>query len=134
MGIEDRLKKQIDQLGKALAKALSDLMGLKSKGQVNDGIGSVNQTLKTELDLDLKAIAEMETEDFIQVLKVGKGVSNNSLAELADVLLLIADETEMEYKGNLYQKCLLIYEYLEKNENIYSLERRWKIEKIRSLL
>ena len=41
----DYLKKQIDQLGKVLAKAFSDLLGLKNSGQINVGFELTNQTL-----------------------------------------------------------------------------------------
>jgi hypothetical protein len=33
----DYLKKQIDQLGQVLGKIFSDLLGLKSNGQINGG-------------------------------------------------------------------------------------------------
>lgn len=134
MGIQDRLKKQIDQLGKALARILSDLLELKAQGRFDDGIEITNQTLKTELGLDLEKLTSIEPDDIINVLKTEKGVSNDSLSQLADLLLLIADETEAGDNMNLYQNCLVIYEYLEKNESVYSLDRRWKIERIKKLL
>lgn len=130
---QDYLKKQIDQLGQVLAKILSDLLGLKNKGQINNGIELTNQTLKTEIDFDIQELLDIPTDDFVNTLKKQKNLTNDNLAKLAEILLLIADNGQTDNK-KLYEKCLTIYEYLEKAENIYSLDRQWKIERIKNVL
>jgi hypothetical protein len=50
----DYLKKQIDQLGKVLARIFSDLLRLKNSGQINAGLEITNQTLKNEWTLTYK--------------------------------------------------------------------------------
>lgn len=131
---QDHLKKQIDQLGRVLGKILSDLLGLKNQGQINDGIEITNQALKGELDLDMQALIDIQTDNFINTLKIEKNFNNENLDKLADVLLLIADNKQDKDKKMLYEKCLTIYEYLEKTENVYSLDRQWKIERIKNVL
>lgn len=130
---QDYLKKQIDQLGQVLAKILSDLLGLKNKGQINNGIELTNQTLKTEIDFDIQELLDIPTDDFVNTLKKQKNLTNDNLAKLVEILLLIADNGQTDNK-KLYEKCLTIYEYLEKAENIYSLDRQWKIERIKNVL
>lgn len=130
---QDYLKKQIDQLGQVLAKILSDLLGLKNKRQINNGIELTNQTLKTEIDFDIQELLDIPTDDFVNTLKKQKNLTNDNLAKLAEILLLIADNGQTDNK-KLYKKCLTIYEYLEKAENIYSLDRQWKIERIKNVL
>lgn len=49
--------------------------------------------------------------------------------------LLFANHTEdKERQGKLYEKSLTIFKYLESTDNVYSFERRIKIEKIEKLL
>jgi len=113
---------------------LSDLLGLKSQGKVNDGIEIVNQVLKENLDLDIQKLLNIQLDDFINTLKTEKGFNNESLDKLADILTIIAENRQNKDKKMLYERCLIIYEYLEKTENVYSVDRKWKIEQIKNML
>lgn len=130
---QDYLKKQIDQLGQALAKIFSDLLGLKNNGQINAGLEITNQTLKNELDFDIQDLLDIPTDKFIDTLTTQKNLTNDNLDKLAEILLLIADNRQDDNK-KLYEKCLTIYEYLERVENIYTLDRQWKMNRIKNEL
>lgn len=129
----DYLNKQIDQLGQVLAKIFSDLLGLKNSGQINAGLEITNQTLKSKLDFDIRDLIDIPTDDFINTLKEQRNLTNDNLDKLAEILLIIADNRQTD-KKKLYEKCLTIYEYLENTENVYSLDRQWKIERIKNVL
>ena len=129
----DYLKKQIDQLGQVLAKLFSDLLGLKNSGQINTGLEMTDQTLKNELDFDVQDLLDMPTDKFIDTLTTQTGLTNENLDKLSEILLLIADNRENDNK-NLFEKCLIIYEYLEKADSIYSLDRYWKRKRIKNEL
>ncbi len=129
----DYLKKQIDQLGQVLAKILSDLIGLKNRGELNTGIEMTNQTLKNELDFDLQDIVDIPTDKFIDTIKGQKDLTNENIEKLAEILFVIADN-QVDGNKNLYQKCLAIYAYLENVENSYSLDRNWKIKRIKNFV
>lgn len=130
---QDYLKKQIDQLGQVLAKIFSDLLGLKNNGQINAGLEITNQTLKNELDFDIQDLLDIPTDKFIDTLTTQKNLTNDNLDKLAEILLLIADNRQGDNK-KLYEKCLTIYEYLERVENIYTLDRQWKMNRIKNEL
>ena len=130
---QDYLKRQIDQLGKVLAKIFSYLLGLKNSGQINEGLEITNKTLKNELNFDIQNLLDIPTDDFVNTLKEHKNLANDNLGKLADILLLIADNAQADNK-KIYEKCLAIYEYLEKAENIYTIDRQWKIERIKNVL
>lgn len=130
---QDYLKKQIDQLGQVLAKLFSDLLGLKNSGQINAGLDITNQTLENELDFDIQDLLEIPTDKFIDTLTTQKNLTNDNLEKLAEIFLLIADNRQDDNK-KLYEKCLTIYEYLEKVENIYTLDRQWKMKRIKNEL
>jgi hypothetical protein len=128
----DYLKKQIDKLGHILEKLFSDLIGLKNGGQINEGLEITDQTLKNELDFDVHDLIDIPTEKFIDTLTTQKGLTNENLDKLAEILLLIADNREDNKK--LFDKCLIIYEYLEKVDSTYSLDRYWKMKRIKNEL
>jgi len=130
---EDYLKKQIEQIGLVLARLFSDLLGRKDKDQLDDGTETVNQALKSELGFDIRYLVDTPSTNLIDELKTQRGLSNESLDKLADILLFIADNNPNGNK-KLYEKCLTIYEYLEKTDTTYALDRHWKIERIKSAL
>ncbi len=53
----DLLKDQIDQLGKVLAKILSDFLGLKAKGQASHGVEISNHRFQRELEINIERLA-----------------------------------------------------------------------------
>lgn len=65
----DLLKDQIEQLGKVLANILSDLLGLKSKGQTSQGIEITNQRLQDELDIEIEKITTLTKKELKDYLK-----------------------------------------------------------------
>jgi hypothetical protein len=135
----DYLMDQIEQLGQALATIFSRWYGLKSQGKVPEAIEMTNQSLKVELGLDIAELTSIATEDFVGTLRDEKKFNYSNLERLADILLLLADESEgnkavNDQRLNLYAKCLSIYNYLNENDLTYSFERQSKIERIRSML
>lgn len=130
----DYLKRQFDQLGRVLAKLLSDLTGQKSKETITALRETAHNHLKGESGFDLEEIFNLHTGDLIHYLVKEKEWNNENLEKLADILLIFADNTEEQQSKPLYEKTLTIYEYLEKSENIYSLENQWKIKKIKDVL
>ncbi|MFN5985103.1 MAG: hypothetical protein ACK476_15190 [Fluviicola sp.] len=129
----DYLKKQIDQMGQVFAKMLSSLLGLKNNGQVNEGLEMSNQTLKKELDFTIQELIDLPTDELIEYLTVQKNLTNENLDKLSEILLFHAENSQVE-KEKLYKRCLMIYEYLDSVESIYSLERQWKIQRIKNQL
>jgi hypothetical protein len=136
---EDWLLRQINLLGRVLGKILADLLGLKAHGQIGEGIEVAGQALKSELELDINDLAVMPAERFIITLREGKQFSDENFEMLADIFLIVAEElnhidTDNEKKKKLYEKALIIYDYLDKTGSTYSVERHNKIEKIKSAL
>jgi hypothetical protein len=131
---EDYLKKQIDQLARILGKILTDMLGLKNQGQVGAGIEMSIQALKDELDIDIQELIELETSHFIPSLQSEKGFTDVALEQLASLLLAFADNQQYGDSKKVYRKCLAIYEYLEKVDKTYSVERHLKMDRIKKLV
>ncbi len=131
---QDYLIRQINQLSRILGKVLTDLIGLKNKGLLSNGIEMTNQTLKSELNLDIMELIDIRTDVFINILISEKGFVNDSLDKFAEILWLIANQSKDVDKSKMYDKCLLIYQFLEKADKTYSLDRQLKIKQLQSLV
>jgi hypothetical protein len=135
---EDFIKRQIDQLGQVLGKILADFLGLKTQGQISEGIEAADQALKSGLDLNVDDLTSIPTEKFIKSLQEVKKLSNDNFDKLAEILFLLAEElnhrgTDNEKKKKLYERILAIYMHLDKTSSIYSFDRHIKIEKIKNM-
>jgi hypothetical protein len=136
---EDYLKRQIDQLGRVLGKLLADILGFRSKGQVNAGIETTNQVLKNELGLNIDGLISISNGDFIKILQDDKKLNNGNLDNLAEILFLLAEEPDSPDADNrkmkmLYEKALILYEHINETSSVYSFDRHIKIEKIKNVL
>jgi hypothetical protein len=128
----DYLKKQIDELGQVLAKLASDLLKLKNAGNTNAGIEATNEVLQEKLAIDLPQLLSIPDDTFIEELK-NKKITDDNLNRLADILLVLAeaaDEKDARQK-EMYEKCLLLLEHVQKSDSTYSTERHEKIERIK---
>jgi len=139
MGQEDYLKRQIDQLGKVLGKLLADLIGLGPKGQTTERIARTNHVFKKELNLDIEKLMVIPPDKMVDRLKETKKLSFDHLDKIADIFFLLAescDEKDIyrEKRKYFYQLSGLIYEHLNKNDKTYSLERQFKLGKIKKVL
>jgi|DEB19_MinimDraft_2_1074335.scaffolds.fasta_scaffold80223_1 hypothetical protein len=134
----DYFKKQIDLIGKVLGKLLADLIGAKSSEGLKGGIEITNQILKDELDLDIDFLIAVPRDKIIDFLKIEKGLSDENLESIAEILIVNLRNSDNNIeeinRTNLYEKCLKIYEHIEKSDKTYSFERNTKIQNIRSLL
>jgi hypothetical protein len=131
---EDRLKKQIDQLGKVLGKILADLMRLKNQGDASISIDSIFVAFKTELDLNLEEIIEWPAEELVEKLKTEKGFTPLHLELLADILYNLEDGSNPARQYDCLERALTIYEYTQLIDNNYSMDRMNKINRIKTFL
>ena len=136
---EDFLKRQIDQLGRALGKILTALPGFKAQGKISEGIEVADQTLKIELGLNIDDLTLIPTQSFITTLLEVKKFNDTNFEELAEILFFIAEELNIKNADigkmkKLYERSLIIYEILDKTSSTYSFDRHSKIEKIKKVL
>lgn len=125
---QDYIKRQIEIIGQILGKVLSKMIGLKSTGNIDEAIGIVNQTFKSELDFDIdELVACTDIIAFLNEKKIGY----ENIAKLIDIILFVADSFPENQKEILYKKSLLMYKYLEEKDKIFSVERHQKIDEIR---
>jgi len=136
---EDYFMRQIDLLGRAIGKILSDALRLQSQGKVAEGVEAAIQSLKSELDLDIDELIRIPREDLVQRLKGKWNFTDESIEKLADLLSHIAEG--MNQKNGSSDPCIqmmqvsfLLYEHCSKASKVYSFDRHQKMVKIRSRL
>ncbi|MEZ4800179.1 MAG: hypothetical protein R2809_10475 [Flavobacteriales bacterium] len=84
----DYIQSQIDQLGKVLARIVSDFLGLKSKNNIKSEVNKTNERFQLELDIDIEKISGFNSEETMSYL-----LSLNLNAEHVEVLSLYFLET-----------------------------------------
>ncbi len=134
----DYLKKQIDQLTNVLKKLISAISNIKETGKVNETIEKINQGLMDMLNMSLDEIINSPLEYFISNLTVDDKLTNHNLDLLADLFfqtgVLLEKQNEKEQSKRLFNRSLLIYQYLLKVETDFSYERHLRIKELKEFL
>ena len=111
---DDYFLRQIDILGRILGKILTDLFGIKSKGEIIE-LESVSQILKNELDLDLHYILLLPNDELIGYLNQKYNFNNDNFEKLAEILYVLGVDIENKGKRTILEKTKEIFEYLNLN-------------------
>ena len=132
---KDYLVRQIDQLGSILGKILYDLLGLKIEDKLHLGVTNTQFQLKKALGI--VDFTNIPSEDFLETIQEKNTLSNDSLETLADIMFLLAEEVAYRKECSdemhkLFERSHIIYQYLENIESTYSLNRHYKMDKIKS--
>lgn len=133
---DDYFLNQIDILGRVLGKVLADIFHLKKQGQVMDGIETISQALKAELDFDLSELLAIPNENWIEILLSSEKIKLEHLEKLAEIMYELGfglKEKNILEMNQYLEKSYLLFEYLNKHSNVYSIERMNKMEKIKSI-
>lgn len=136
---EDWFMRQINLLARVFGKLIADLLRLKTQGRVSEGIEEAEQTFNNELDLDLDTLISLPEDQLIRTLLEERRAGDDILEMLADFFSLLAKGyeergTEPDKKRRLLERALALYTYLENSGSTYSIDRRSKIERIKSAL
>ncbi|HEY0031195.1 MAG TPA: hypothetical protein VGC65_10585 [Bacteroidia bacterium] len=129
----DYIKRQLEELGKVLAKILADIMRLKEHGKIQEAYVLAKDNLVSQFDLDMEHILSLSKEDFQLLIIKGNQLNPTQLNYLAELLYTSAgllEEKEEQQINDLYTKALLIYQHLNRVEKTFSIEREKKITAI----
>lgn len=119
---------------KELAKVLAKLMGKRVELQLE----IIHQTYDELLELDLNELDQLPLEAVLPFLSGEKQLEGSQLNFLAEILskhgeLLLKNSDFFAGRRRL-QEALLIFEFLDIQEAIYSFERQAGMEKIRQTI
>jgi hypothetical protein len=131
----DLLKDQIEQLGKVLARIMSDFLRLKSSGNATQAIQAANEKLQNLLDINTESLLSLPSEALKEYLNRRK-LSVSHIETLAEYLMTIGIEKKKTDKpsGEAYlNKAIVLLNVADEVSNMLSLERINQKEKIKKM-
>lgn len=127
----DLLKDQIEQMGKVLAAILSEFLGLKSKGKVQQGLEISNKRLQSELEIDIEQL-KVDDEQAIRAYIKDRQLTEVHLELLSEYLVEIGKikSTATETISYLKQaiRLLEMADGISKTLSFERIEKRQVIE------
>ena len=132
MAQQDKIKREIDRIGLALAKLLGLL--LHKNNNNDEAVKDIVRQTQDELNIDLPAFLLMNNNDSIQYLAKEKNFSADHLRAFANLLFeASANTTDQQQQGKLKMKALAIYEHINANANgIVYLDVLYRIKELRT--
>jgi hypothetical protein len=137
MAQEDKLKREIDKLANALSNLLASLTGFNNQGKTQEAVNYANERLKTELGFDLDEFAALANDDLIATLANTYHLNNGRLGLLADIIYKSAralQQSEADQSIKLFEKALMLYQYVAANEKNYSFDWHNKITELKKIV
>lgn len=128
---KDFIEREIQKLTLMMIKLINQISG----ANLNDfeiGIKETNDTLKSQFDLTIEEISNMQ--DFILIEKI-RTLQETHLEKLVELLNEIIKKNDLIKAGKiinenkLIKKTLLLIEYIDKTSSTFSLER-FKIKNV----
>nr|WP_321411263.1 hypothetical protein [uncultured Allomuricauda sp.] len=129
----DLLKDQIEQLGRVLSQILSNFLGLKSKGNVTQGVEISNERFQSELDIDIEKLLKLENVDLKEYLNTRKltethlEILSEYLAEVGQTETIIAEQEPYLIKAI---ELLDIADEISKTMSFERMNKKRKIENV----
>lgn len=135
MAKEDYLFRQFDLFARVIGKVIADFIGKTSNEHVLE-IDRIKEIVKSELDLDLDELFDIENEEELTTLLLEtKKISFESLEKLVELFIEIGDKFKLQKSENqyliYYKKALQLLEIISKNDSVYSLKRMKVMEEVK---
>lgn len=132
----DLLKDQIEQLGKVLAKILSDFLGFKSNSNVAQGIEISNERLQIELDIDIENLITLNKSELTEYAK-NRRLTEGHLETLSEYLKEVGMAKVEINKSEVpfyLEKAIELLDIADEISNTMSFDRINKKRKIKYML
>jgi len=132
----DLLKDQIEQVGRVLGKILFDFVGIRTNGNVSQGIEISNERLQSELDIDIEKLKTLNKTELIEYVKNRKltAVHLETLSEyLKEVGKATTEINKSEAKLYL-EKAIELLDIVDEISRTISFDREDKKSEIENVL
>lgn len=130
----DYLMMQFEQLGIVLAA----LLGFKETGEYKKALEIISQSYTEIPDFYPETLNIPNPQEFLSQLLLETPVSFQKLNLIADFVYEEGDfhflSGQQSIALNRFEKALVLYQYLNINEKIYSFERQEKISRMNNIL
>lgn len=132
----DLIKDQIEQLGKVLSAILSEFLGLKSQGRIEEGIEMSNQNFVEKLDLDIDKLLTLSLEESSVYLSELR-LTAEHIEVVTNYLIHVAEhklQTDKSEARKVLQKILQMFEITDEISKTIPFDRMLREEKIGNML
>jgi len=138
METSDYLMRQFNQLGKVLGKLLADLFEPNNHSTAYQTIEHINQELITGLDIDIEVIIKISPKEIISKFKEDYDASLTNFEDLAEMLYqvghLFQGQGDDGKVKTIFQRTLIIYQYLLDTTDTFSLEINQRVGELTNIL
>lgn len=117
--VKDYIQREIQRLTLLLTKLIGKALRLKTE-DFEQGILKIESDLKTEFDLTLREIAEMENS--VLTVKIN-GLDEQHLEKLVELTSVLVENLQGEFGKKLARKGIVILDYLDSSSRTFSLKR-----------
>ena len=124
---KDFIEREIQKLTLLLIDLIDKIKGLNSNN-AESGIQETNKVLKSEFDLTLREIIQMENSELLKYITDLHELHIEKLTELIyevvrKIYLSDSELSKKQEKEKLVQKSILLLNYLDEKSNIFSIKR-----------
>lgn len=116
---KDYIQREIQRLTLLLTKLIGKVLGLNTNDFEKE-TQNIESALKTEFDLTLKEIAQIEDSALVEKIK---GLNEEHLEKLAELISVLVNHKQVEYGSGLEEKGIVILNFLESNSKTFSFKR-----------
>ena len=116
---KDYIQREIQRLTLLLTKLIGKALRLKTE-DFEQGILKIESDLKTEFDLTLREIAEMENSVLTDKIN---GLDEQHLEKLVELTSVLIENLQGEFGKKLARKGIVILDYLDSSSRTFSLKR-----------
>lgn len=122
---KDFIEREIQKLNLLLTTLIEKISGLNSNN-AKSGIAEVNETLKSEFDLTLQDLTQMENSELVKQVEKLHESHTDKLIELMYQIVIKAElpvSNEDYDKRKIALKTILLIDFLNEKSNTFSMKR-----------
>ena len=116
---KDFIQREIQRLTLLLNKLIGKALGLDIDG-FDQGIQNIESDLKSEFDLSLREILEMENSELIAHIRE---LDEQHLEKIAELISILVKKPKTENRNQLAKKGIVLLDFLDSHSKTFSLKR-----------
>ena len=116
---KDFIQREIQRLTLLLNKLIGKALGLDIDG-FDQGIQNIESDLKSEFDLSLREILEMENSELIAHIRE---LDEQHLEKIAELISILVKNPKTENRNQLAKKGIVLLDFLDSHSKTFSLKR-----------
>lgn len=116
---KDFIQREIQRLTLLLNKLIGKALGLDIDG-FDQGIQNIESDLKSEFDLSLREILEMENSELIAHIRE---LDEQHLEKIAELISILIKNPKTENRNQLAKKGIVLLYFLDSHSKTFSLKR-----------